>query len=81
MGPEEIPEDLPRSREPTCELRGGGDDGVNDDACDDDDDDEQLMVVALRDIALGEVLCIAPLAEVNYREVEVDLASGELVGS
>ena len=62
---DDIPEDLPCSHDPTCELIGDGDEGI--------------VLVALRDLASGGVLCVAPVDGESYKEVEVDLASGELV--
>ena len=75
----DIPEDLPRSLEPTCELRGGGGGGSSELDDDDDDDDDDDVVVAIGHLSRGEIISIAPSASETYREVEVDLASSEIV--
>jgi len=65
QGENRMPQDVPRSYEPNCELVeiNGGD----------------LALRALVDIPDGGVFCILPDDDEEYEEVEVDLGTGELV--
>ena len=65
---EQLPEDLPRSRDPNCELVDGEEDG-----------EEELVLVALRAVAAGEPLTVAAGADGEYEEWELDPATGEVV--
>ena len=60
---DEIPNDLPRSLEPNCELQENGD---------------ITELRAIKSIPTGDVFCILPEDDEEYEEVEVDLATGEL---
>ena len=62
---EEIPEELFCSPDdPSCEVAEDGDD---------------IVLKALRNIVEGEVLSVAPQDGVEYEEIHVDTATGELV--
>ncbi|CAB9525372.1 UTP6, small subunit (SSU) processome component, homolog (yeast) [Seminavis robusta] len=61
---DEIPDDLPRSHEPNCELAAASGDSI--------------VLKALCEISAKEVLCILPDDDEEYETVEVDLATGEL---
>ena len=61
-----IPNELPRSLHPNCEL------------VEDEDYEGTLCLRALEGIAIGEVLCILPSDDEEYEEVEVDLNTGEV---
>ena len=65
-GEDRMPQDIPRSYEPNCELTSssGG---------------ECLALLALVDIPEGGVFCILPDEDEEYDEVEVDLGTGELL--
>lgn len=58
-----MPDDLPRSLDPNCELCLEG---------------ETFVLRALRGIEEGEVFCILPSHNEQYEEVEVDLSTGTL---
>ena len=60
---DELPDELPRSNEPNCELVADGDD---------------VVVKALQDISKRDIFCILPDGDEDYEEVEVDLATGDL---
>ncbi|OEU07353.1 hypothetical protein FRACYDRAFT_251159 [Fragilariopsis cylindrus CCMP1102] len=71
-GENRIPNDLPRSYEPNCEL-------IEIDDTDGGDGNVCLALRALMDIPIGGVFCISPDDDEEYEEVEVDLGTGELV--
>jgi hypothetical protein len=60
---DDIPNDLPRSLEPNCELQENGD---------------IAELRAIQSILTGDVFCILPEDDEEYEELEVDLATGEL---
>ena len=66
---EDIPEELPRSLDPNCELVMEG-----------DDEDDLFVIRSLRSIGKGEVLAVAPDEDDmdEYEEVEVELGTGEM---
>ena len=71
-GENRIPNDIPRSYEPNCQLIEIDDtDGGGGNVC--------LALRALMDIPIGGVFCISPDDDEEYEEVEVDLDTGELV--
>eukprot|EP00035_Acanthoeca_spectabilis_P005487 m.114283 g.114283 ORF g.114283 m.114283 type:complete len:464 (+) comp13048_c0_seq1:1681-3072(+) len=64
----DVPESLPRATDPNCEVVGAEVDG-----------EVEVVLMALRPIAEGEPLTVAPDSDGEYEEVEVDLETGELV--
>jgi hypothetical protein len=88
-GENRIPNDIPRSYKPNCELieinddtdtdGGGGGGGGGGDGGDGGDGIVCLALRALTDIPIGEVFCISPDDDEEYEEVEVDLGTGELL--
>jgi len=69
-GEDRMPDDIPRSYEPNCELI---------EVDDPNDGGTQLALRALEDIPEGGVFCILPDDDEEYEEVEVDLGTGELM--
>ena len=69
-GEDRMPEDIPRSYEPNCELVEINNE-INGGTC--------LALRALEDIPVGGVFCILPDEDEEYEEVEVDLGTGELM--
>lgn len=63
MKNDDLPDDLPRSMEPNCEL---------------DISDEDVQLRAIVPIQTGDILCILPDNDEEYEEVEVNLSTGEL---
>lgn len=63
---EEIPEGLPRSLEPNCEIIEEG-------------QQEERVLVALRAVRAGEALAIAAREDEEYDEWELDPSTGEMV--
>jgi hypothetical protein len=63
----ELVDRLPRALDPTCELCAAEIDG-----------EEQLALLALRDIEVGEPLCIAPDEGEEYEEYELDTVTGHV---
>lgn len=62
---EDIPDELPRSMEPSCELQVT--------------DDGQVELRALQRIDCGNVFSVLPEEDEEYEQVEVDLSTGELL--
>ena len=58
----DVPEDMPRSLDPNCEVVEEGD---------------RCLIRSLCAIAIGEVLSIAPDDDGDYEEIEFDTATGE----
>ncbi len=69
-GEDHMPDDIPRSYEPNCELIEV-DDTNHGGTC--------LALRALEDIPEGGVFCILPDEDEEYEEVQVDLGTGELI--
>jgi hypothetical protein len=70
-GEDRMPQDIPRSYDPNCELVEINSTDTSGGAC--------LALRALVDIPEGGVFCIFPDEDEEYEEVEVDLGTGELL--